>query len=174
MLKQTFEFKDFNGNTRKVDLYFHMSDIEVVDFSKRDATGLRGDMEDMVAAKNIQGILDFIRDLVHWSYGIKDEDGIHFDKSPEITRRFVQTAYYSDFIFSLFENDGAKGLEFVNNVLPPALIESAQRMIDEQKAKEAAAEASKEYAPSAREIFDATERQAPQSRSEARQQGYTE
>lgn len=130
MIKETFEYEDFNGHKRTAEMYFNLTDIEVVDFSGRNPSQVTEDMETMVNTENIRGILDFIRDLINWSYGIKSEDGITFEKSPEITRKFVQSAYYSDWLFSLFENDAAKGIAFVKGVLPASLIEKAQQRVN--------------------------------------------
>lgn len=130
MNKETFEYEDFNGHKRTAEMYFNLTDIEVVDFSGRNPSQVTEDMETMVNTENIRGILAFIRDLINWSYGVKSEDGITFEKSPEITRKFVQSAYYSDWLFSLFENDAAKGIAFVKGVLPASLIEKAQERVN--------------------------------------------
>ena len=105
MIKQTFDYTDFNGHPRKAEMYFNLTEIEVVDFSGRKPEKVTEDLDVLVATENIRGILAFIRDLISWSYGEKSDDGITFEKSPEITRKFVQSAYYSDWLFSLFEND---------------------------------------------------------------------
>lgn len=135
MIKETFEYEDFNGHKRTAEMYFNLTDIEVVDFSGRNPSQVTEDMETMVNTENIRGILAFIRDLINWSYGVKSEDGITFEKSPEITRKFVQSAYYSDWLFSLFENDAAKGIAFVKGVLPASLIEKAQERVNMENGK---------------------------------------
>lgn len=135
MFKETFEYEDFNGHKRTAEMYFNLTDIEVVDFSGRNPSQVTEDMETMVNTENIRGILAFIRDLINWSYGVKSEDGITFEKSPEITRKFVQSAYYSDWLFSLFENDAAKGIAFVKGVLPASLIEKAQERVNMENGK---------------------------------------
>ena len=129
MIKQTFDYTDFNGHPRKAEMYFNLTEIEVVDFSGRKPEKVTEDLDVLVATENIRGILAFIRDLISWSYGEKSEDGITFEKSPEITRKFVQSAYYSDWLFSLFENDAEKGIAFVNQVLPASLIERATNRV---------------------------------------------
>ena len=134
MIKQTFDYTDYNGHPRKAEMYFNLTDIEVVDFSGRKPAQVTEDLDVLVATDNLRGILTFIRDLIAWSYGQKSEDGITFEKSPEITRRFEQSAYYSDWLFSLFENDAEKGIAFVKEVLPAGLIERAQQRVDQEKA----------------------------------------
>lgn len=133
MIKQTFDYTDYNGHPRKAEMYFNLTDIEVVDFSGRKPAQVTEDLDVLVATDNLRGILTFIRDLIAWSYGQKSEDGITFEKSPEITRRFEQSAYYSDWLFSLFENDAEKGIAFVKEVLPAGLIERAQQRVDQEK-----------------------------------------
>lgn len=129
MIKQTFDYTDFNGHPRKAEMYFNLTEIEVVDFSDRKPEKVTEDLDVLVATENIRGILAFIRDLISRSYGEKSEDGITFEKSPEITRKFVQSAYYSDWLFSLFENDAEKGIAFVKQVLPASLIERATNRV---------------------------------------------
>lgn len=132
MIKQTFDYTDFNGHKRTAEMYFHLSEIEVIDFSGRKPDKVTEDLEVMVATENIRGILAFLRDLIAWSYGQKSEDGITFDKSEEITRKFVQSAYYSDWLFSLFENDAEKGIVFIKQVLPASLIEGAKARVNQE------------------------------------------
>lgn len=156
MLKQTFDYTDFNGHPRTAEMYFNLTDIEVVDFSGRKPANLTEDLDVLVKTENIRGILTFLRELIAWSYGIKSEDGITFEKSEEITRKFVQSAYYSDWLFSLFENDAAKGMVFIEGVLPASLIAKAQERVQFQEAAEAP-----------------TTSAGPGSRAEAREQGYT-
>ena len=129
MIKQTFDYTDFNGHPRKAEMYFNLTEIEVVDFSYRKPEKVTEDLDVLVATENIRGILAFIRDLIARSYGEKSDDGITFEKSPEITRKFVQSAYYSDWLFSLFENDAEKGIAFVKQVLPASLIERATNRV---------------------------------------------
>lgn len=156
MLKQTFDYTDFNGHPRTAEMYFNLTDIEVLDFSGRKPGEITEDLDVLVKTENIRGILLFLRELIAASYGIKSEDGITFEKSPEITRKFEQSAYYSDWLFSLFENDAAKGMVFIEGVLPASLIKQAQDRLGFQ-------EATAEPAPAPE----------PGSRAEARQQAYT-
>lgn len=164
MIKQEFDYKDFNGHPRKAEMYFHLTDLEVLDFSGRRPKGVTEDLDVMVNTENIRGILAFIRALIEASYGTKSEDGITFEKSPEITRKFVQSAYYSDWLFSLFEDNAEKGIAFVQKVLPASLIEQAQKRIDLENATTGSDEYVNEtYGASAREQFA--------TRSEARAAG---
>ena len=157
MISQTFDFTDLNGHPRKAEMYFNLTDIEVLDFSGNRPRGVTDDLDVLVQTENIRGILTFIRALIAASYGIKSEDGITFDKSPEITRKFEQSAYYSDWLFSLFENNAEKGIAFVQQVLPASLIQKAQDRVNMEGAVVPTAE------PGAREQFA--------SRSEARAAG---
>lgn len=164
MIKQEFEYQDFNGHPRKAEMYFNLTDLEVLDFSGRRPRGVTEDLDVMVNTENIRGILAFIRALIEASYGIKSEDGVTFEKSPEITRKFIQSAYYSDWLFSLFENDAEKGIAFVQQVLPASLIESAQKRVDlENSATGSDTHVKETYGASAREQFA--------TRSEARAAG---
>lgn len=159
MIKQTFDYTDFNGHPRTAEMYFNLTDLEVLDFSGRKPDNITEDLDVLVKTENIRGILAFLRELIRWSFGVKSEDGITFKKSEEIVKNFEQSAYYSDWLFSLFENNAEKGMLFIQGVLPASLIKKAQ----ERVGFEDAVSESEASAPTGE----------PASRAEARQQGYT-
>jgi hypothetical protein len=147
MLKETITFTDFNDESRTITEYFNLSEAEIVEMQARSTNGIQADMEDAVKSNDVARVLDFITMLVHKSYGKKSEDGIHFRKSPEILQNFIDSAYYSDFLLGLIENDGAKGQEFVRGIMPKKLVERALAQAQGQANIPT-------VAPSAREVFE--------------------
>ena len=151
MLKQTINFKDFNGIDREETLYFNLTEAELVEMQADSEEGIQKDMMDAVKAKDMRKLLDFVKMLVHGAYGERDKDGIHFHKSPEITARFVNSAMYSPLLLSLFQEEGARAEKFITGLMPADLV---QRAINQSQGGGEQSAPEQSYAPSARETFD--------------------
>lgn len=156
MLKETITFTDFNDNPATEVIYFNLTKNELIDLEASVDGGLSAMMrsvEDNPTAKNV---LELLKTLTHASYGLKSPDGKYFDKSPEITNRFIHSAFYDDFLFSLIENDAQKGLAFIRGIVPAPLLAEAEKQIQARQNSEVDRTA---YAPSARETFAAAQEQ---------------
>lgn len=125
MLKQTITYTDFNGTQRTEDLYFNLTEFELVELQAQSERGLQADLQEFIASKDIRQLLAFIKMLVNKAYGIKSEDGRHFEKSPEIVQRFENSALYSDLLLHLFEDEGARAEKFITGLMPKDLIARA-------------------------------------------------
>lgn len=125
MLKQTIQFKDFNNKDQERDLYFNLTEAELVDMQADSPEGIQVDMMRAVQEKDMRKLLDFVKMLVHRSYGERDADGIHFHKSPQITANFVNSAMYSPLLLSLFEDEGARTEAFITGLMPADLVAAA-------------------------------------------------
>lgn len=150
MLKQDIKFQDYNGNDREVTEYFHLNEAEIVELQAQSVNGLQVEMQEAILSNDASKVLDFVKMLVHKSYGKKSNDGLHFEKSPEILQKFINSAYYSDFLLGLIEDNGRRGEEFVKGIMPPKLLARALAQVEGQQAGEADRTV---YAPSAREVF---------------------
>lgn len=150
MIKQTIKFLDFNDQEREVTEYFHLSESEIVELQARSPEGIEKELDNAIKSGDVAQVLDFIKDLVHRSYGRKSQDGIQFRKSPEILDEFINSAYYSDFILGLIENDGARGVEFIQGIMPKKLLERALQQV---RGETVTQPESRTYTPSAREQF---------------------
>ena len=162
MLKQTIKFKDYNDQDREITEYFHLNEAEIVDLQAKSENGIQADMQDAILSNDAARVLDFIKNLVHLSYGKKSADGINFDKTPEILHKFITSAYYPDFLLGLIEDDGAKGQEFVRGIMPAKLVERAAAQVQGQAQPPLD---SRTYEPSARERFDAAQAASSESGS---------
>lgn len=147
MLKQSITYTDFNGDTRTEVLYFNLTEAELVDIQADSERGIQADLQDAIDAKDVKQILEFIKMLVHKSYGIKSEDGRYFRKSEEITSDFVSSALYSDLLLNLFQDEGQRGVDFITGLMPKDLLERATAKSQGQLVPQ-------DHQPSAREIFD--------------------
>lgn len=160
MLKHDMKFKDFDGNEREAVLYFNLTEAELVDWQADSPLGIQEEMMDAVRNKDMRRLLDFVKTLIEKSYGERDGDGIHFNKSDEIRQRFINSAMYSPLLLSLFQEDGAKAITFINGLMPADLVKRAMEQGDIPMPTETPTVP--ETKPSAREVFEqrAAERSA--------------
>ena len=130
MLKETVTYKDYNGNERTEELYFNMNQFELTEF----AASLPDDLFDAITDANDKqednssmtirvveklgrvGVIDFIKRLVLDSYGVKSEDGLYFEKSDEIKRKFSQTVAFDTVMTKLLQDD-ISAANFVNGII---------------------------------------------------------
>lgn len=132
MLKHVIEYEDFNGATRRDTLYFNLSEFELLEIQAKSKRGIHVDLQEAIDNEDAEGVLKFVKILVHGGYGEKSADGRYFEKSDEILRRFVSSALYSDLIMDLFTNQD-KLITFINELMPEKLIARAEQIKAEQK-----------------------------------------
>lgn len=150
MLKQTIHYTDYNDQPREVVEYFNLNEAEIIEMETSSPNGLQADMQNAILSNDAGKVLGFITMLVQKSYGKKSADGIYFEKSPELLQKFVNSAYYSDFLLGLIEDNGAKGQEFVQQIMPKKLLDRAAAQVQGQKVD---APDRTIHEPSARETF---------------------
>lgn len=149
MLRQEITYKDYNGNTRTEIHHFNLTEDDLLMMELSYEHGLQFEMQSALDGKSYKELLVFIKNLISKSYGIKSEDGRFHRKSPEIIADFENSALYSDFLLSLFEDKGAKGQAFITGLMPAELV---------RKAEAKATGVKSDVEPNARERFEAHQR----------------
>ena len=128
-------FKDLNGNDRTMDAYFHLREADVVRMQMDEVGGLDERLKSLMDKQDVPAIMKFFEDFIGMAYGEKDPDGIHFEQSEEITRRFKQTEAYSNLYMKLcFDAEAAAN--FVNNVMPANLKETLEGYIEKAQKRQ--------------------------------------
>lgn len=130
MLKKTVKFVNFNDETDEETLYFNIMRSELADIGpsllpeleKFRVMTMDEDTERELKPEEVKQMLDVIKLLMRYSYGLRSADGKRFDKSPGVYEAFQQTAAYDEFLMSLFENAGAGAFEFIMGILPKELV----------------------------------------------------
>lgn len=117
MYKKTIAFTDYNGIDREEDFYFNLNESEVTKMELRVPGGLTAMMQRIVQKIDGQQIIDTFEDLIRAAYGEKSPDGREFIKSPELTRKFMQTEAYNKFFMELC-TDAKAASEFFNGIIP--------------------------------------------------------
>lgn len=131
MLKKTIKYKDLDGNERVGDFYFHFFEAELTEM-EYGTTGRYSTMLESIAnAQDIPSIMKVFKEIILRSYGVKAPDGIQFEKSEEISRRFMQSDAYNVLFMELIQ-DPKKFADFCNALLPDDL----KAKIAEMKKKE--------------------------------------
>lgn len=117
MLKKTITCENFDGETITEDLYFNLSEAELMELQLTYPGGLVAMLEEVMNAKDTPSIVKIFKDLILKAYGEKSADGKHFMKSEEIRRNFECSSAYSDFFMEVSTN-AESAANFINNVIP--------------------------------------------------------
>lgn len=130
MLKKTVSYVDFDGNNRTEDLYFNLTQSELMEIAMElpeEFKDIVGDdptkVDEKIAATQLveklggKGIYQFLKNLLIKSYGIKSADGRKFEKTDAIASDFSHTLAFDTLFMELLSDDIAAA-NFVNNVIP--------------------------------------------------------
>lgn len=120
MFKITKNYTDFNGNERKEDFYFHLTEAEVIKMQLGTTGGLAETIQRLIDLQDGPAILEVFEDLVMKAYGVKSADGREFIKNQQLRDSFAQTQAYSD-IYVELATDADKAAKFINGILPANL-----------------------------------------------------
>lgn len=141
MVKKTVTYEDFNGTERTEDIYFHLNELELTELS----TELPDEMVETIGEKpteetaakallsslGTKGILEFVKNLLLKSYGVKSADGRLFIKNEKVLDEFQYGGAFSEIVMELMTDDKAAA-DFVNNIIPAKL---AAKLVDAKGGK---------------------------------------
>lgn len=122
MLKKSITFTDYNGNTRTEDYYFNLNKAEIAEMQLSVNGGMDVMLQEVIDAKDNATIMKIFKDLILKSYGRKHADGVQFEKSEELSTKFMQSEAYSTLFMELISDSG-KAAEFVTGIMPKDLAE---------------------------------------------------
>lgn len=117
MFKHTVTYEDFDGNKRTEDLYFNMSQSEMVMLDNSVPGGLSNRLLRISRAADNVEIMDTVDWLLRNTYGIKSDDGRRFVKGDEIYAEFKQTEAFNTFFMELL-GEGDLMSRFIRGVMP--------------------------------------------------------
>lgn len=168
MHAHTVTYTDFNEEERTETFYFNLTEDEIIMLQAGSENGLDEDLLEMIRNNNVKGVLQFFKDLVHQSYGIKSVDGRYHVKTEEELLKFKSSAAYSGIILDLWKEEGQRGVEFFNALFPKDVVARAQAAIDGKEIPtfEERLKKPQDYKPSAKEIFDQQRKKAEVSDEE--------
>lgn len=117
MLKKTITYTDYNGAERTEDFYFNLTKAEVMEMELSVNGGYSEMIKTIVAAKDAPTIMKTFKTFIAKAYGRKSLDGVRFEKSPELSKAFMETEAYSVLFMELC-TDADAAAKFVEAVLP--------------------------------------------------------
>lgn len=125
MIKKTVTYKDFDGNERTEDFYFHLTEQELTEWELSVDGGLSGVLKRIISSNDNRKMVEIFKDLLIRSYGVKTPDGRGFIKNQEVLNDFIYTQAFSDIYMELATDDKAAS-EFVNGIIPASIAEEAR------------------------------------------------
>lgn len=117
MLKETIKYTDFDGNEQSENFYFNISKAQFIEMEVNEAGGVVGMLKRVGEARDPKVVMKFMKDFIRKSYGVKSEDGKHFNRSEEITNEFENTEAYSE-LYCRLCTDAKYAIQFIIKVLP--------------------------------------------------------
>ena len=122
MIEKTIKFKDLEGNEVTKTFHFHMSIDDALELEFWKKGGLKDYVDKAVQDEDNRAIYRLFKNMIQKSYGVKHEDGIQFVKSKKLTRTFIQSDAFSEFIIELV-SDPKKAIEFFNALVPKEAVD---------------------------------------------------
>lgn len=121
MYKKTVTFTDFNGDEKKRDLYFNLTEAELSEMALSVNGGLDKLLQKIIDEGDNAKIVEYFKKIILMSYGEKSLDGESFIKYDEngrkLSDKFVQTAAYSA-LFMELSTDAEAAADFINKIIP--------------------------------------------------------
>lgn len=105
MTKYTVKFTNFNGEEVTEDLYFHISEDELVKLSKVDPTFTQENITQIAEEKDGRTMYAVIQKILTYAFGVKSEDGWYFDKDCPKAKNFPKSAAFEALMSDLIEID---------------------------------------------------------------------
>lgn len=133
MIKKTVTYVDFNDAKKTEDLYFHMTQPELVKLSVSKEGGFERYLQRIIQTENMKEIVDTLDEVIRLTYGEKTVDG-RFEKSPEILKKFVSSEAYNTVFMEVAQSTEAAA-EFINGVIPKNLKNQVEENLKQMPTK---------------------------------------
>lgn len=117
MLVKKLKFKDFYGNEREAEYYFHMSEADAYKLDLKTTGGIGRKLKNMTETQDIPAFATMLDNLILQSYGRISDDGISFVKDPAETKKFAESNAYN-MIFKELVTNGDACIDFIKRILP--------------------------------------------------------
>lgn len=124
MICKKITYKDFNGQERTEDFYFHMSKADVIKWMSTNGNyTLDKVLGKLIKTENVKDMINEVDYLILHSYGEPSLDGKRFVRSEELSKEFSESEAYS-VLFMELVSDAKKAAAFFNGILPDDLAKS--------------------------------------------------
>lgn len=127
MIKKRIKYKDFNGEERTEDFYFHLMESEIAELELSTVGGFTEAVERIIQSNDVPEIIKQFKRIILAAYGKKSPDGRRFEKSDELRSEFSQTNAYSKLFMELATDDEAASA-FINGIVPDELKQDESKL----------------------------------------------
>jgi hypothetical protein len=117
MLIREVTYTNIDGETVTEPFHFNLTRAEVIEMQVSYKGGLGEAMQRILRTKDTEQIVALIKKLILTSYGIRSDDGKHFQKSEEIRQNFVDCFAY-DALFMELTNNDESAATFLKGIMP--------------------------------------------------------
>lgn len=132
MFKKEIEYVDFNGKERKEEFAFHLSLPEVVRLEAKLGRGIEEHSKILIQNEDLNGLVQFLEEVILKAYGKKSEDGRTFVKNNTLRQEFENSPAYAELFEQLlvdpqlatrFGSEVADNGKQKRNIVAPSVVE---------------------------------------------------
>ena len=137
MFSRTFEYKGYDGQTRKETWWFNLSESELLKMELGSVGGLNGLMNRMLREEHPEKIVDTFEKIILGAVGERSSDGRRFLKrNGAVAEDFRETPAY-DQLFLELVSSGDAFATFLKGAIPDEVRANIEKLEAEKAAKEA-------------------------------------
>lgn len=121
MYTKTFKYTDYDGEEREEEFRFSLDKAEIMMLQVHFPEGLEKHLKNLQAAKDAEGILQFMIKIILESCGRKSTDGRRFIKDGgNVGVEFSETPAFSEMLIEFLDPDdqGKKFNDFMYQIVP--------------------------------------------------------
>ncbi len=118
----TYTFTDDDGKevVETEVFWFHLYEEELLEWESKYKEGLGQTLQRYLKEEDKENLFAFFKKIILDSYGIREDGGRTFDKSPELRRKFERHVAYKTLFneLTLSENSDEAMAQFINGIMP--------------------------------------------------------
>lgn len=119
MIRKPIKWEDPETGEEHIDIHsFHLSKQEIIKLHATTAGGLGGIFRNATDSNDEGVAVMGLRDLILMSYGVREEDGKGFKKTPELRKQFEDSFAFDALFCEVLEDPEVAGVEFFKGVVP--------------------------------------------------------
>lgn len=122
-------YDGYDGSKHTDKFYFNLNESELLELNYSKKGGYLAWLDRVTNEHDTTKIVPLLRKIILTSYGRKSDDGINFDKSPQISDQFYHTDAYNKLFLKLFFNSNDL-VNFCNSIIPKQLSDETKNLIE--------------------------------------------
>jgi hypothetical protein len=100
--------------------WFHLYEEELLEWESKYKEGLGETLQKFLKEEDKENLFAFFKKIILDAYGVREDGGRTFDKSPELRRKFERHVAYKKLFseLTLAENSDEAMAQFINGIMP--------------------------------------------------------